>query len=534
MSLPYVIDGETELDSDLFNPMIDAINNGSGSWSQHLRQGIYNVLDYNAEGDGITDDTVAIQAAIDAAGAAGGGTVYFPAGRYLVSLRSGFTISSVKYALVVKYDNVTLLGAGKHQSVIVRTDEHVNGHWTLFLAGVAKNAASMATADISTHDFNVGHANYTLYTMTAAAAGAGAITLATPAHAGNVAAGDFICIRTGQTLDVANQTNPDAEINRVVSANAGTGVIALQYPLTKTYAQEYFPDSGMNDSTSTTPSAWPAKFGVINANADVIENVRVEGLHFEGSASTTNGTCISIVQAFKPQIVGCTGDLTNYSFQSNGSWRFLDIDDCHVDQTLNLATADSVSGDKCCTDLLVSASRFTSRGAYHTRVHMNEGTANIAFSDTDFAATESTDLSQGLLFATARGYNFSFAGGSFRSTAGHTLASFSEINGIILNGVDFSCGEDIALAFADCSNVVRGVNHYGDASIAEHTNSATGSVTGPFQFYHALMLVQEYGVWDKLLFGTDYPFTTVNSTIVAPPGATETGYWRITRFFGSQ
>jgi uncharacterized protein len=28
-----------------------------------------------------------------------------------------------------------------------------------------------------------------------------------------------------------------------------------------------------------------------------------------------------------------------------------------------------------------------------------------------------------------------------------------------------------------------------------------------------LMLVQEYGVGDKLLFGTDYPFTTVNATI---------------------
>lgn len=35
----------------------------------------------------------------------------------------------------------------------------------------------------------------------------------------------------------------------------------------------------------------------------------------------------------------------------------------------------------------------------------------------------------------------------------------------------------------------------------------------PFQFYHSLMLVQEYGVWDKLLFGTDYPFTTVNATL---------------------
>jgi predicted TIM-barrel fold metal-dependent hydrolase len=35
----------------------------------------------------------------------------------------------------------------------------------------------------------------------------------------------------------------------------------------------------------------------------------------------------------------------------------------------------------------------------------------------------------------------------------------------------------------------------------------------PFQLYHSLMLVQEYGVWNKILFGTDYPFTTVNASI---------------------
>jgi uncharacterized protein len=34
----------------------------------------------------------------------------------------------------------------------------------------------------------------------------------------------------------------------------------------------------------------------------------------------------------------------------------------------------------------------------------------------------------------------------------------------------------------------------------------------PFQLYHSLMLVQEYGVWHKVLFGTDYPFTTVNES----------------------
>jgi predicted TIM-barrel fold metal-dependent hydrolase len=35
----------------------------------------------------------------------------------------------------------------------------------------------------------------------------------------------------------------------------------------------------------------------------------------------------------------------------------------------------------------------------------------------------------------------------------------------------------------------------------------------PFQLYHSLMLVQEYAIWNKLLFGTDYPFTTINSTL---------------------
>lgn len=40
----------------------------------------------------------------------------------------------------------------------------------------------------------------------------------------------------------------------------------------------------------------------------------------------------------------------------------------------------------------------------------------------------------------------------------------------------------------------------------------------PFQFYHSLMLVQEYGVWHKLLFGSDYPFTTVDASIAGLRG----------------
>ncbi|WP_373652366.1 amidohydrolase family protein [Schlesneria sp. DSM 10557] len=57
----------------------------------------------------------------------------------------------------------------------------------------------------------------------------------------------------------------------------------------------------------------------------------------------------------------------------------------------------------------------------------------------------------------------------------------------------------------ECIAVIRKHPHlYADISALHYR---------PFQFYHSLMLVQEYGVWDKLLFGTDYPFTTVKATL---------------------
>jgi hypothetical protein len=37
----------------------------------------------------------------------------------------------------------------------------------------------------------------------------------------------------------------------------------------------------------------------------------------------------------------------------------------------------------------------------------------------------------------------------------------------------------------------------------------------PWQFYNALILAKEYGVLHKLLFGSDYPFTTPEATLEA-------------------
>lgn len=57
----------------------------------------------------------------------------------------------------------------------------------------------------------------------------------------------------------------------------------------------------------------------------------------------------------------------------------------------------------------------------------------------------------------------------------------------------------------ECVAIIRKHKHvYADISALHYR---------PFQLYHSLMLVQEYGVWDKVLFGTDYPFTNVNDSI---------------------
>jgi hypothetical protein len=70
---------------------------------------VYNVKDapYNAVGDGSTDDALAIQAAIDAASAAGGGIVYLPSGTFRV--HDNF--------LRLKSPNVHLIGSGDSTTI---------------------------------------------------------------------------------------------------------------------------------------------------------------------------------------------------------------------------------------------------------------------------------------------------------------------------------------------------------------------------------------------------------------------------------
>jgi Ca2+-binding RTX toxin-like protein len=87
---------------------------------------IFDVRDFGATSDDASDDSAAIPSAIDAAFAAGGGTVYIPTGTFLVS---GDPTNPSAGCVEVR-SNVTLTGAGIGSSILKLVDnfdERING-----------------------------------------------------------------------------------------------------------------------------------------------------------------------------------------------------------------------------------------------------------------------------------------------------------------------------------------------------------------------------------------------------------------------
>ena len=99
-----------------------------------------NVLDFGAVGDGVTDDTVAIQAAVTAAG---NKSLYFPAGIYL--LNSNVTISSPLLMFGDGGNNSKFTGAGKFILAASFQVENIGFFGTTEHIEIATNAVGVTT-----------------------------------------------------------------------------------------------------------------------------------------------------------------------------------------------------------------------------------------------------------------------------------------------------------------------------------------------------------------------------------------------------
>ena len=125
-----VIDGDSSVEaaqarvstpkSKTFDVLKDRLDESEQEFITHNAEtvtGIFNVkTGFGAKGDGVTDDTDAINAAIAAAVAAGGGIIYFPRGTYIVS--SSFT--------TITSSGIYFEGSGLYVSIIKHTSDTDN------------------------------------------------------------------------------------------------------------------------------------------------------------------------------------------------------------------------------------------------------------------------------------------------------------------------------------------------------------------------------------------------------------------------
>lgn len=122
---------------------------GSGSGTAQISrtvqarlQDYVSVKDFGAIGDGTTDDTAAIQAAINSVNANGGGVVLFPAGTYAC-------------ANLWPKDNVTLQGEGPYASKLINNSTQYSIITTWRLAPGAPGISAYVAAAPRTTGFNV-------------------------------------------------------------------------------------------------------------------------------------------------------------------------------------------------------------------------------------------------------------------------------------------------------------------------------------------------------------------------------------------
>jgi len=96
--------------NDNFSHVASEVNAHMADYAKYVAQPVYNVKDYGAKGDGVTDDTAAIQAAVNAAVGAGGGIVAIPSGTYRI-VANNPTILNPK-RITITGNNIIIVGIG--------------------------------------------------------------------------------------------------------------------------------------------------------------------------------------------------------------------------------------------------------------------------------------------------------------------------------------------------------------------------------------------------------------------------------------
>ena len=225
-------------------------------WTQALSAGspfgaVFYVTNYGAVCDGTTDDTAAVQKAINAAEAAGGGVVEFPKGTCLLNSHYPSSHPWFFYNLLVS-SNVRLKGAAASKLLQGPGGRHplVPG------ATQVRNTVLAFGRDYTVTRFQKAAYNGGFYALKATAANHCSVTLSDRSDSLHFKVGDFVAIYKTTTGDVV-----PTETSQVTSLDSTTGVLGLKYPLARSFP---------------TPS-------IANVTSLVTTDVAVQNLTVEGA-----------------------------------------------------------------------------------------------------------------------------------------------------------------------------------------------------------------------------------------------------------
>ena len=115
-----------------------------------IQGAVANVKDFGATGDGTTNDTVAIQAAIDSLSATGG-TVFFPTGEYRIARNIG---TNDRWGVKVVNSNITLAGTGAG-SKLRRFNTDISTYalaYPIVFVGTPDSDVAAATENVAVRD----------------------------------------------------------------------------------------------------------------------------------------------------------------------------------------------------------------------------------------------------------------------------------------------------------------------------------------------------------------------------------------------
>lgn len=366
----------------------EPLYHATGGWKTVAGR-VFDVRAFGAIGDGITDDSAAILAALNGCGAAGGGEVFIPPGNWLCNTLQ--TVSGFSTILDLKYSNVWMHGTGAASRLFSTVAA------TRFLLVNGNCAGGQAFSAYNTNDYQA----QTVYPMSAVTAGDKTIQLTNIADAVHFAVGDYIYLRTGQLVG-ASTGEPDAEINRLTAVNLGTGVLTLESPTLKDYVQEYF-IAGTLGQSARAVTANLAAFGISNIDAMTIESVKVSDLTLD----MTNQSAFGVLcggQCWGLTIENCVITGTDVSL-ALGDYRHGIVRNNKHYLTRGAATTPSAGiAAKGSADILCTGNLALSP-LYPVNWQANEGTANLIFSDNTTISAPASGSGNGPFTASSRPRN---------------------------------------------------------------------------------------------------------------------------------